>query len=82
MRAGSGDGANKWILRLFGGAWCFSSEECYLYSFIALGSSSLWPETYESLGFFSDSAVNNPDFYNWNVVLFGYCDGGSFAGDR
>ena len=26
--------------------------------------------------------VVNGEFYNWNVVYLGYCDGGSFSGFR
>ena len=82
MRAGSGDGANKWVLHLMGGAWCGNTSDCYARSFSALGSTALWPESNEFFGIFSSDSKVNPDFYNWNAVFFIYCDGASFAGSR
>ena len=82
MRPGSGEGANKWILHLMGGAWCASTNDCYLRSFTIFGTTTLWNETTEIFGIFSDDPAVNPDFYNWNGVFLLYCDGGSFAGDR
>ncbi len=83
MRAGSGDGANKWVLYLMGGGWCFSTTECYERSLTASGSTGRdWPPTIEFPGILSSNAEVNPDLYNWNVVFLIYCDGGSFAGDR
>ena len=38
-KAMPGDGANKWILHLVGGAWCSTAEECYERSFTPFGSS-------------------------------------------
>ncbi|KAK8468033.1 hypothetical protein PHAVU_007G206300 [Phaseolus vulgaris] len=32
-------------------------------------------------GILSNSAEDNPDFFNWNRVKIRYCDGASFAGD-
>ena len=88
IRTGSGDGADKWILHLMGGAWCQNSTECYDRSFTMLGTSTLWtdPITMPNIltrmdGILSANATTNPDFYNWNAVFFVYCDGSSFAGD-
>ena len=82
MRAGSGDGANKWVLHLMGGAWCYSTNDCYLRSLTLYGSTTLWNQTREFYGVLSNDATVNPDFHNWNAVFFIYCDGGSFAGDK
>lgn len=82
MRAGSGNGTNKWVLHLMGGGWCTTLADCYNRSFTIFGSSKEWPESYELFGIFSDKPAVNPDFYNWNVVFMMYCDGGSFAGDK
>ena len=82
MRAGSGDGADKWILHLMGGGWCSNTTDCYNRSFTILGGTTPWPETADFFGIFSDDAEVNPDFYNWNHVFIIYCDGGLFAGDR
>lgn len=82
MRSGSGDGADKWVLHLVGGGWCATTQECYERSFTALGSSKDLDESLDWRGIFSSDEAVNPDFYNWNIVAFIYCDGGSFAGDR
>ena len=85
MGAGSGDGANKWILFLVGGGWCSSTISCYEESFGRLGSTAnetLWPPVGQLFGIMANDSAVNPDFYNWNRVLIVYCDGGIFAGDR
>ena len=82
MRAGTGDGANKWLLHLFGGGWCNTPSECYDRAQTFLGTSTLWPSTTGGFGMFSNNSALNPDFYNWNVVQFIYCDGGAFSGDK
>ncbi len=82
MHAGSGDGANKWVLHLMGGAWCYSTDNCHERSLTQLGTTTLWPQSMDFFGILSSDAAVNPDFYNWNAVFFIYCDGGSFAGDR
>ena len=79
---GSGSGANKWILHQEGGGWCYSTEDCLERSKTALGSSSYWKNTIDIGGIFSDLETVNGEFYNWNVVYMGYCDGGSFSGYR
>ena len=82
MRPGSGEGANKWILHLMGGAWCFNISDCASRSVTMTGTTTLWPETAEFFGVFSNDTRVNPDFYNWNHVFLIYCDGGLFAGNR
>ena len=82
MRPGSGEGANKWILHLMGGAWCATTVDCYKRSFTELGSTTPWNMSPEFAGILSSDKSVNPDFYNWNAVFVIYCDGGSFAGDR
>lgn len=79
---GSGSGVNKWILHQEGGGWCHSIENCLNRSKTALGSSKYWNSTIELGGIFSDQETVNGQFYNWNVIYLGYCDGGSFAGYR
>ena len=75
MGEGSGDGANKWILHLMGGGWCFSPEDC-----LQRSQTPEWEETAPFAAFLSSNATVNPDFYNWNSVFFVYCDGGIFSG--
>lgn len=81
-RAGSGDGADKWIVHFIGGGWCQTTEECYERSFTSSGSSSPWSDGQVLHGLLSDDETLNPDFYNWNAVSVIYCDGGSFSGNR
>lgn len=79
---GSGSGANKWILHQEGGGWCHTTENCLDRSKTDLGSSNNWKSSIFLGGIFSDEETVNGEFYNWNVVYLGYCDGGSFAGYR
>ncbi|CAI5464511.1 unnamed protein product [Closterium sp. Yama58-4] len=82
LRRGFGSGANKWIMILEAGGWCFNAKSCANRAKGPLGSSKKWPPTsdvkYGGVGS-TDSAVN-PAFYNWNLVLVKYCDGSSFTG--
>ena len=82
IRAGFGDGANKWILYLMGGGWCSDTRECSRTASTRLGSTSRQPSQTSFHGILSSDSEDNQDFYNWNAVHFVYCDGGSFAGDR
>ena len=77
---GSGSGANKWILHQEGGGWCNTTSNCLARSKTWLGSSLNWPSVISLGGIFSDNQTVNGEFYNWNVVFLGYCDGGSFSG--
>ena len=79
---GSGSGASKWILHQEGGGWCDTLDDCLNRSRTYLGSSHYWNSSILLGGIFSDDQTVNGEFYNWNVVLLGYCDGGSFAGYR
>ncbi|XP_070564855.1 uncharacterized protein [Ptychodera flava] len=81
FRKGSGNGRKSWVIYLQGGGWCFSISECYERSFTNFGSSDEFPPQYSFDGFLSNDARTNPDFYNWNVAYFAYCDGASFAGN-
>jgi len=83
FRAGSGSGANKWLLNFQGGGWCNSLTDCLGRSKTVLGSSLAYPatENYDT-GFLSTSQLINPLMYNWNVAYFPYCDGASFSGNN
>ena len=80
--AGSGSGARKWIIHQTGGNWCPTLETCLEFTGTESGSSRFWNSSIDVDGIFSDSETVNRDFYNWNVVYLGYCDGGSFSGYR
>ncbi|XP_020252710.1 pectin acetylesterase 5-like [Asparagus officinalis] len=46
-----------------------------------LGSSHYMDLQASFVGILSQTASENPDFYNWNRVKILYCDGASFSGD-
>ncbi|XP_006818624.1 uncharacterized protein LOC102809268 [Saccoglossus kowalevskii] len=81
FRKGHDEGENSWILYLQGGGWCWNISDCYERTKGRYGSSNEMQGTLPVGGFLSNSANSNPDFYNWNVAFFAYCDGASFAGD-
>ena len=83
-RPGQDKSSTKWILHLMGGGWCDNKEDCLKRSQTRLGSTSpkFYSESMDLSGFLSDDPQVNPDFHDWNVVYFIYCDGGSFAGDK
>ena len=72
---------NRWIFHLFGGGWCYNEDECVLRTTTPFGSSKYWPDQWPITGLFSDNCTDNPQFCGWSVVIVGYCDGASFAGN-
>ena len=85
FREGSGDGVNKWIIHLHGGAWCYDPETCFRRSYSILGSTNHWSAeniTNFFQGILSGNRETNPYFSNWNVIVQSYCDGGLFSGRR
>ncbi|XP_041453905.1 pectin acetylesterase 8-like [Lytechinus variegatus] len=79
IRRGEHSGADAWILYLPDGQWCYNATNCYQRSLTPLGSSSNIPEVIPTPGLLSSDPQVNPDFYNWNIVQFHYCDGASFS---
>ncbi|CAI7879260.1 unnamed protein product [Closterium sp. NIES-53] len=92
-RQGHGTGANKWLIYLQGGGWCYSVTGCSFRATTVLGSTRFYVPpsnpAFESTlrkygtqfsGMLSASAQENPAFFNWNTVMVLYCDGGGFAG--
>ena len=79
---GSGSGVDKWIVHQGGGGWCYTESECLGRSKTVLGTSTMWKDTTELEGIFSENETVNEEFYNWNVVYLMYCDGASFSGYR
>ncbi|CAI5966401.1 unnamed protein product [Closterium sp. NIES-64] len=92
-RQGHGAGANKWLIYLQGGGWCYSVTGCSFRATTVLGSTRFYVPpsnpAFESTlrkygtqfsGMLSASAQENPAFFNWNTVMVLYCDGGGFAG--
>ncbi|CAI5533263.1 unnamed protein product [Closterium sp. Naga37s-1] len=64
------------------GAWCTSPWDCYNRSSSLWGSSKHFPDVLPTPGILSAQGDVNPDLYDWNLVIFPYCDGASFSGDR
>ena len=85
IRKGYGNGQDKWIIHLHGGAWCYDLQSCSKRRSSILGSTKRSLE--EDIGSFfhgilSNQPEDNPHFYNWNTVVLTYCDGGLFSGNR
>ncbi|CAI5973799.1 unnamed protein product [Closterium sp. NIES-64] len=81
FQAGSGEGADKWVIFLEGGAWCDSVNDCYNRSLTKLGSSNHM-QPYSFIGILSPNPAINPEFFSWNRVVVRYCDGASFSGNK
>jgi hypothetical protein len=82
---GWGSGINKWYVHHEGGGWCYNLDECLQRSTTRLGTSKLAPKSLnftEMGGYFASNEKVNTLMYNWNKVLFYYCDGGSFSGNN
>ncbi|XP_022682149.1 pectin acetylesterase 5 isoform X2 [Setaria italica] len=80
LRRGFGSGAHNWLIYLQGGAWCNTTQSCSERKRSSLGSSKFM-RALKFSGILSNDHLENPDFYDWNIVVVRYCDGASFAGD-
>lgn len=78
---GFGTGINNWLVHIEGGGWCTNVTSCLARKKTRLGSSKLMVKRLPFSGILSKQFNYNPDFYNWNRVKIGYCDGSSFTGD-
>jgi len=87
--------ANKYLIFLEGGGWCYDSncasptkagtlKDCTARSRTSLGSSGSWSSEQDSYltGMLSADFSKNPVFHNWTLVYVPYCDGASFSGDK
>ncbi|HSP07791.1 MAG TPA: pectin acetylesterase-family hydrolase [Acidobacteriota bacterium] len=84
FRPGSGEGANRWVIFLAGGGFCFSVNTCQLRQILnpELMTSSDKPPTTLVDGLLSDSKAQNPDFYNANHVAIVYCSSDLWSGNN
>ncbi|CAL4972721.1 unnamed protein product [Urochloa decumbens] len=80
LRRGSGSGAHNWLIYLEGGGWCNTVQSCSGRKTNRFGSSKFMRAVKFS-GILSNDHLENPDFYDWNIVVVRYCDGASFSGD-
>jgi len=76
--------ANKWVLYIKGGGWCYDEASCVQRSKSSLGSTDpkYVKDDFAFAGIASDSPLENPLMASWNHVVLWYCDGASFSGDR
>jgi len=83
FKAGSKTNSTKWIIHFMAGGICMTDEECLWRTTTYMGSSNDYP--YEvNFGYYatlSEDVSLNPDFHDWNHVLFPYVDGACFSGD-
>lgn len=86
----------KWVMHIQGGGWCDDMKSCYSRSQSRLGSSLKKYNNNETMDWnniegcdnnrwcgalmVNDRTVN-PYSYDWNAVLFMYCDGASWTGN-
>ncbi|CAI6005636.1 unnamed protein product [Closterium sp. NIES-65] len=88
LRRGSGAGKEAWHIFLPGGGWCATAEDCAARATTAMGSTRPWTPRRKSArrlavlfkGILSPVRRRNPNFYDWNLVVPLYCDGGGYAG--
>jgi len=87
FRPGHGANASNFLLWSHGGGWCRNEGECAGRAVTYEGSS--WcnpprgpPRQNMASGIMSPDCSINPDFCNWSVAYFIYCDGGSWTGNR
>lgn len=93
-RGGVDDGAQKAILFLEGGGWCFPSDvlqnsgsNCAYRAKSGLGSSKGYGPSIASMGYEGGSGFTSGDpkitaWANWATAYVKYCDGGSMTGTR
>ena len=75
--------SRSWLLFLDGGAWCYDAQSCEARSREFRGSSRHFPSRYWPYsGPMSANPTLNPAFAGFHRVVLGYCDGGSWLGDR
>ncbi|CAI7813603.1 unnamed protein product [Closterium sp. NIES-54] len=88
LRRGSGAGKEAWHIFLPGGGWCATAEDCAARAATSMGSTRPWTPRRKSArhlavlfkGILSPVRRRNPNFYDWNLVVPLYCDGGGYAG--
>lgn len=85
-----GSETKRFTIHHEGGGWCGSKISCAQRSKRNTGSSKNWPDSTNLQGmvaawgawYLSNDPVVNPLMHNWTKILFKYCDGASFLGNR
>eukprot|EP00013_Stygamoeba_regulata_P023009 CAMPEP_0177646668 /NCGR_PEP_ID=MMETSP0447-20121125/9892_1 /TAXON_ID=0 /ORGANISM="Stygamoeba regulata, Strain BSH-02190019" /LENGTH=387 /DNA_ID=CAMNT_0019149207 /DNA_START=42 /DNA_END=1205 /DNA_ORIENTATION=+ len=83
---GAGSSAQKWVIHLQGGAWCYDQASCASrwQDSRELMSSTVWPTaatSFANQGLFDQNQNNNPYFYDYNHVYVTYCSSDAWAGN-
>eukprot|EP00118_Oscarella_pearsei_P019300 m.204177 g.204177 ORF g.204177 m.204177 type:complete len:368 (+) comp39642_c0_seq2:45-1148(+) len=75
--------SSKWIVFLEGGWYCFDEQSCdeRLRLTPQLMSSEKWPLSYDGEGILSDKQEENPNWYDANAVMVGYCSSDHWTGN-
>jgi STAM-binding protein len=73
--------ANNWLLHFKGAGWCYDENDCLARSKMEFGTSTKWPNV---TGGWNGGILSPGDetFGGFNKVVFEYCDGASFTGNR
>eukprot|EP00750_Incisomonas_marina_P018288 INCI2807.1.p1 GENE.INCI2807.1~~INCI2807.1.p1 ORF type:complete len:439 (-),score=56.39 INCI2807.1:65-1381(-) len=72
---------HDWVVYFKGGGWCYNEKDCAQRAKTELGSSTHFPKTFGFSGVVDPDPTVNPDFADFNHVIFFYCDGASFSGN-
>ena len=75
----------KWVLYFKGGGWCTNAAACAARAHSLIGSSNNLNKSQPTFSFGGPLDADpsmNPAFAHFHHVIFWYCDGGSFSGDR
>eukprot|EP00041_Stephanoeca_diplocostata_P023702 m.587946 g.587946 ORF g.587946 m.587946 type:complete len:321 (+) comp22359_c1_seq8:213-1175(+) len=72
---------NDWLFHFKGAGWCYDEQDCFGRSNMQFGSSTTWANT---TGGWNGGILGPGDtvFGAFNKVVFLYCDGASFTGNR
>jgi hypothetical protein len=90
FRAGYGSGADRWVIRLQGGGWCWDEESCKTRE-VKYTTSNVCPENLtdtetiggsQHQGILSSNQTLNPYWYNANQVWLWYCTSDSHLGSK
>jgi hypothetical protein len=79
----SSENATKFHIHFRGGGWGIGYKTLLKRIKTQLGTSTVWAPTMgDGGGMLSADPLINPVCGGWNLFHVGYCDGGSFTGDR
>ena len=81
-RGGAGVDADKWLIVLEGGGFCYGIDDCTKRSHTHLGSSANYSSTMDLGGISFMTADEANPFRLWNQVYVRYCDGSMWTGNR